>query len=79
MRAGKRPRIAAANGKPASGKLLLASIKLIQNELPPGSPETRSLGDSSNQDDDDVRLPPIKVGKGAKTSAANGKPASSKL
>ena len=79
MRAGKGPRTAAANGKPASGKLLSASTKLVQDELPPGSPEARSLEDSSDQDDNDVRLPPVRAGKGPRTAAANGKPASGKL
>ena len=79
MRAGKGPRTAAANGKPASGKLLSASTKLVQDELPPGSPEARSLEDSSDQDDDDVRLPPVRVGKRPRTAAANEKPASGKL
>ena len=79
MRAGKGPRTAAANGKPASGKLLSASTKLIQDKLPPGSPEAGSLEDSSDQDNDDVRLPPVRAGKGPRTAAANGKPASGKL
>ena len=48
MRAGKGPKIVAANGKPASGKLLSTSTKLVQDELPPGSPEARNLEDSSN-------------------------------
>ena len=79
MRVDKRPRTAAANGKLASGKLLLASTKLVQDKLSPGSPETRSLEDSSDQDDDDVKLPPMRAGKGLRTAAANGKPASGKL
>ena len=79
MRAGKGPRTAAANGKPASGKLSSASTKLVQDELPPGSPEARSLEDSSNQDDDDVRLPPVRAAKGPKTAAANRKPGRGKL
>ena len=79
MRAGKGPRTAAANGKPASSKLSSASTKLVQDELPPDCPEVKSLEDSSNQDDDDVRLPPVRVGKAPRTAAANGKPASGKL
>ena len=79
MRAGKGPRTAAANGKPASDKLLSASTKLVQDQQPPGSPEARSLEDSSDQDDNDVRLPPVMAGKGPRTAAANRKPASGKL
>ena len=79
MRVDKGPKIAAANGKPASSKLLSASTKLVQDELPFGFPEARSLEDSSDQDDDDVKLPPLKAGKGPRTIAANGKPVSSKL
>ena len=79
MRAGKGPRTAAANGKPASGKLLSASTKLVQDELPPGSPDARSLEDSSNQDDNDLRLPLVRAGKGPRIAAANEKPASGKL
>ena len=79
MRAGKGPRTAAANGKPASGKLLSASTKLVKDELPPGSPEARSLEDSSDQDDNNVRLSPVRAGKRPRTAAANGKPANSKL
>lgn len=47
MRAGQGPRTIAANGKPASGKLLSALTKLVQDELPLGSPEARTLEDSS--------------------------------
>ena len=79
MRAGKGPRTAAANGKPASGKLSLTSPNLVQDKLPPVSPETRSLEDSNDQNDDDIRLPPMRAGKGPKTATANGKPASGKL
>ena len=79
VRAGKGPKTTAANGKPASGKLLSASTKLVQDKLSPGSSEARSLEDSSDQDDDDVRLSPMRVGKGPRTTAANGKPASGKL
>ena len=79
MRAGKGPKTAATNGKPASGKLLSASTKLVQDELPPGSPEARSLEDSSNQNDNDVKLPLVNAGKGPRTAAANGKPANGKL
>ena len=79
MRAGKGPKTAAANGKPASGKLLSASIKLVQDELLLCSPEARSLKHGSNPDDDDVKLPPVKAGKRSKTAATNGKLASGKL
>ena len=56
MRADKGPRTVIANGKPASGKLSLALPKQVQDELPPDSPEAKSLEDRSDQDDDDVRL-----------------------
>ena len=79
MRAGKGPRTAAANEKPASGKLLSALPKLVQDELLPGSLEARSIKDSSDQDDDDVRLPPVRAGKRPRTAATNGKPVSGKL
>ena len=79
MRASKGPRTIVANGKPASGKLSSTLTKLVQDELPLDSPEARSLEDSSNKDDNDVRLPPVRAGKGPKTAAANGKPASGKL
>ena len=79
MRAGKRPKTAAANGKPASGKLLSASTQLIQDEIPPGSLKARSLEDSSNKDDDYVRLSPVRTSKGPRIATANGKPASGKL
>ena len=79
MRAGKRPRTTATNGNPTSGKLLLASTKLVQDELLPDSLEARSLEDSSNQDDNNIRLPPMKAGKRPRTAAANEKPASGKL
>ena len=64
MRAGKKPRIAVANGKTANGKLLLVSTKLVQDELSPGFPEARSFEDSGKQDDNDVRLPLVRAGKG---------------
>ena len=79
MRAGKRPRIAATNGKPTSGKLLLASTKPVQDKLPLNSLEVRSLENSSDQDDNDIRLPPIRAGKGPRIAATNEKPASGKL
>ena len=47
MRASKEPKIIAANGKSANGKLSLTSSKLVQDELLFGSPETRSLEASS--------------------------------
>ena len=58
---------------------MLVSTKLVQDELLPGSLEARSLEDSSDQDDDDVTLPLVRAGKGPRTAAANGKPASGKL
>ena len=79
VRAGKGPRTAAANEKPASGKLLSASTKLVYDELPPSSPEAKSLEDSSDQNDNHVKLSPVRAGKGPRTTAANGKPASGKL
>ena len=79
MRVGKGPKTATANGKPASGKLLLASTKMVQDKLLPGSLEARSLKNSSEQDDNNVKLSPIKAGKGPRTAAANEKPASGKL
>ena len=78
MRVGKGLKTSAANWKPASGKLLLALTKLVQDELPPGFLEARSLEDSSNQDDNDVRLPLVRAGKRPRTTAANKKPASGK-
>ena len=80
MRVSKRPRTAAANGKLASGKQLSAVLtKLIQDELSPGAPEARHLKASSNQDNDNVRLPPVRENKRPRTEAANGKPVSGKL
>ena len=78
-KAGKEPRTAAANGKPVSGKLSLVSTKLVQDELPPGSPKARTLEDSSDQNDNDVRLPLVKANIGLKTAAANGKLVNGKL
>ena len=79
MRAGKRLKTAAANGKPASGKLLSASTKLVQDELLPNSPKAKNLENSSNQNNDNVRLLPIRAGKVPKTAAVNGKLGSGKL
>ena len=79
MKAGKKPRTAAVNGKPASGKLLLASTKLGLDKLLLASSEARSLEDSSDQDDNNVRLPFVRAGKSLKTAAANRKPVSGKL
>ena len=56
-----------------------ASTKLVQDELLPDSLEARILEDSSDQDDNNVKLPPVRAGKGPRTAAANGKPASGKL
>ena len=79
VRVGKEPRIAVADEKLASGKLLSASTKLVQDELLPGSSKARSLEDSSDQDEDDIRLQHVRAGKGPKTAAVNKKPASGKL
>ena len=79
MRVDKGLKIAAANRKPASGKLSLTLTKLVQDELPPGSPKVRSLKDSSNENDNNIRLPFIRVSKGPSIIAANRKPASGKL
>ena len=79
MRIAKELKTAAANGKPPSGKLLLALTKLVEDELPPGSLEVRSFEDSSDQDNNDVKIPPLRAGKGPRTAAANRKPASGKL
>ena len=79
MRAGKKPKTAAANKKPTSGKLSSASTKLVQDELPLGSLEARGLEDSSEQDDDNVRLLPVRPVKRPRTIAANRKPVSGKL
>ena len=79
MRADKGPRTAAANGKQASCKLSSASSKLVHDELLSGSPKAEILEYSNDQNDNDVRLPPVRAGKGPRTAAANGKPASGKL
>ena len=79
MKAGKKLRNIATNKKPVSDKLLSATTKLVQDKLPPGSPEAWSLEDSSNKDDNDIRLLPVRAGKGPRTAAANRKPASGKL
>ena len=79
MRLGKGPRPATGNRILASGKLLLASTKLVQDKLPPGSLEAKSREDSSDQDDNNIRLPSVRAGKGPKTTAANGKLVSNKL
>ena len=76
---GKRSETTTANEKPASGKILSALTKLVQDKLPPGFPEVRSHEDSSNQDNNDVRLPLVKAGKKPSTVAANRKPASGRL
>lgn len=44
-----------------------------------GIPEARHLEAVSNQDDDDVRLLPVKKNKKPRTEATNGKPMSGKL
>ena len=79
MRVGKRPSTPTANEKLASGKLSSASTELVQDELPPDSLEARSVEDSSNQNDDDIRLLPVRASKGPETAAANKKLASGKL
>ena len=79
VRVGKGPKTAAANGKPVGSKLSSASTKLVRDELLPGSLEARSLKDNNDQDDDDVKLLPVRAGKGPRIATANGKPASAKL
>lgn len=79
MGAGKNSKTAAANEKLASGKLLLASTKLVQDQLPLGSLKAKSCEDSSNQDDNHVKLPPMKAGKEPRTAVAIEKSASRKL
>lgn len=79
MSAGKGPTTTAANVKPATSKLLLELTKLVQDELPPGSPEVRILENSCDQDNNNVRLLSVTAGKRPKTATANGKPASDKL
>lgn len=79
VKAGKCLRTAVANGKPASGKLSWASTNLIQDELLPSCLEARNLENSSNQDDNNVRLFPMRAGKKPRTATANKKMANSKL
>ena len=73
MRVDKGPGTAVPNRKPTNGKLSSASTKLVQDKLSPGSPEARSLEDSSKQDNNDVRLLPMRAGKGPRTTATNKK------
>lgn len=75
----KRPRTVAANRKLTGKKPLLASTKLVQDELPASSLEAESFEDGSNQDENDVRLPLVRVDKRPKTAANNGKPVNDKL
>ena len=79
VKTGKEPKTAAANGKPTNGKMLLASTKLVQDELLPGSSEAKSLENSSNQDSNNIGLPLVKAGQRLKTATANEKPACGKL
>ena len=57
----------------------MTSTKLVQDELPPFSPEAKSLDNSSDQDDNDVRLLFVRADKRPRIATANGKPASGKL
>lgn len=79
VRANKGTKTTAANRKPANNKLLSASTKLVQDKLPLGSLEARSLEDSSGQDENDIRLPLVKACKRPRTVDADRKPANSKL
>ena len=79
MKASKRPKTATTNEKPVSSKLLLASTKLVPDELLPSSSKVRSLENSSNQNDNDIRLPLLRADKRLRTTATNGKPVSGKL
>lgn len=54
-------------------------MKLVQDKQPPGVPETRHFEDSNNQNDNDVKLLPVRGKKGLRIEAANKKPVSSKL
>lgn len=60
-------------------KLFLASIKLVQDKLLSGSPEARNLENSSDQDDNNIRLLPLKKSKKLKIETINEKSANSKL
>lgn len=79
MRVDKRPKIVATNEKPASGKLLSTSIKLVQDKLLPGFLKAKNLKNSSDQDDNNIRLPPVRADKGPRTTIANRKPGNGKL
>lgn len=79
MKVDKGSKTTAANEKLANGKLSLASTKLVQEKLAPGSPKARSLKNSSDQDYNNVRLLLVRANKGPKTSAVNEKLASNKL
>lgn len=79
IKADKRPRAIAANEKLTNNKLLLASTKLVQDKLLFNSAEAKSVKNSSNHDDNDIRLLPIRVGKWPMIAAANRKAANSKL
>ena len=79
MRVDKGPRTVASNKKSASGKLLLTTTTLVKNELLPNFLKVKSLEDSSNQDDNDIRLLSLRAGKGPRTTVLNRKPANGKL
>ena len=79
MKAGKGTRTAVANRKPANSKLLLASTKLVQEKLLPGSSKARNFEDSYNQNDNDIKLLPVKAGEKPRTIVTNVKPVSDKL
>lgn len=59
--------------------MLLASTKLVQDKLPLDSPKAKNLENSSNQNDNNVKLLPIKRNKRLRIKAANRKLANDKL
>ena len=79
VRVGKGPRTIVANGKRANSKLSLILTKLVEDELLLDFLEARNLKDSNNKDDNNIKLSLVRSDKRPKTTAANGKPASSKL
>lgn len=79
VRADKGPMIATIDEKLASTKSSLTLTQLVQDELLLGSLEARNLEESSNQDDNYVRLSPVKASKRPKISVTNRKPISGKL
>lgn len=76
----KRSQTATANKKLTSSKQLFVSTRLIADKLPPNFSKVRHLKDSSDQNDNDVRLLSMRRNKKVKTKAAiNKKPVNSKL